>query len=550
MESPSLCRPYASETSDDDDPNVFAAADARKLRLLASVDQSEELKDYVLTTMRQLARMSSGLAMFLPTSSYKQGAFAALGDDAHVQSGADLMGRVWHGLHKVSASVNHLAQHVAGYDPVRDALDLTLLPPDPTMALEAIHAKLMLLRMKLDPQTDRVSATVLPLFQSAWTQGEDQARDHASASVACWKHAAADLQTRVKAAIATSPAPETALLVDVMSFLASMQVLQTPADQLASATLHRTQAIDLLVHQLQTALPPRPIEVPPPPPVRVDVPRYSHVRRQMLASQHLVTSPATSVTSVVSSAAAHTDHHAPPKKRPLQHGKEGLGEKKQRRPSTSPYASLSKERATKPSTTTHHLASPLPATASTPSSGPGRRKHVPTLDQKDEHDDETEDAAAAATPSDAVLAAYPRVVGCEKCHMNNNHDKMLLCDNNCGRGMSMTNNCCSPLVCVLSTEYHMYCLKPQLDVVPEDDWFCPECVKIPCLAVKCNRFCVFNERYCTRHLCKVKGCSYRCKKQGYCGKHSKVFVHDVLGGGDDDDDDADMDDPAANKSKW
>ncbi len=31
------------------------------------------------------------------------------------------------------------------------------------------------------------------------------------------------------------------------------------------------------------------------------------------------------------------------------------------------------------------------------------------------------------------------LIGCEKCHENNCHDKMLLCDNNCGRGKILGN---------------------------------------------------------------------------------------------------------------
>jgi hypothetical protein len=43
--------------------------------------------------------------------------------------------------------------------------------------------------------------------------------------------------------------------------------------------------------------------------------------------------------------------------------------------------------------------------------------------------------------------------GCLVCGKDNHHDKMLLCDACLG-------------------EYHMYCLKPKLDKIPKNKWFC------------------------------------------------------------------------------
>ncbi|XP_022659521.1 bromodomain adjacent to zinc finger domain protein 1A-like isoform X1 [Varroa destructor] len=49
---------------------------------------------------------------------------------------------------------------------------------------------------------------------------------------------------------------------------------------------------------------------------------------------------------------------------------------------------------------------------------------------------------------------------CLVCRKKSNPDQMLLCDG-CDRG------------------YHLYCLKPPLDAVPQGDWFCSQCAPIP-----------------------------------------------------------------------
>ncbi|RHY55098.1 hypothetical protein DYB26_002251 [Aphanomyces astaci] len=242
--------------SSDSETDLFAAADARKLRMLASVDQTEELKDYVLTAMRQLSRMSSGLAMLLPTSSLHQGSHSSLDDTT--PRGADLMGRVWHSLHKVSAAVNSLARHsTAGLDPYFDALDLTLLPPDPTMALEAIHAKLLSLRHKLETPLAKMDAAARPLLMSAWEQGHADAHEHTATAVACWTSRAAELHSRVEAAMATTTGADTSspVLAEVLQFLGSMHLIHAPAAVTASAA-RQVQAVDGLVKALQSALPP------------------------------------------------------------------------------------------------------------------------------------------------------------------------------------------------------------------------------------------------------------------------------------------------------
>ena len=45
---------------------------------------------------------------------------------------------------------------------------------------------------------------------------------------------------------------------------------------------------------------------------------------------------------------------------------------------------------------------------------------------------------------------------CRICRRKNDPDKMLLCDG-CDRG------------------HHLYCLKPKLKKIPDDDWYCTEC---------------------------------------------------------------------------
>ncbi|RHY99024.1 hypothetical protein DYB35_005163 [Aphanomyces astaci] len=252
--------------SSDSETDLFAAADARKLRMLASVDQTEELKDYVLTAMRQLSRMSSGLAMLLPTSSLHQGSHSSLDDTT--PRGADLMGRVWHSLHKVSAAVNSLARHsTAGLDPYFDALDLTLLPPDPTMALEAIHAKLLSLRHKLETPLAKMDAAARPLLMSAWEQGHADAHEHTATAVACWTSRAAELHSRVEAAMATTTGADTSspVLAEVLQFLGSMHLIHAPAAVTASAA-RQVQAVDGL-HPHARRLPPqstRPKQPPEP----------------------------------------------------------------------------------------------------------------------------------------------------------------------------------------------------------------------------------------------------------------------------------------------
>ena len=46
---------------------------------------------------------------------------------------------------------------------------------------------------------------------------------------------------------------------------------------------------------------------------------------------------------------------------------------------------------------------------------------------------------------------------CEKCKGGHYEDKIILCDR-CDKG------------------WHMFCLSPPLETVPEGDWVCPTCI--------------------------------------------------------------------------
>ncbi|CAM9879062.1 unnamed protein product, partial [Discosporangium mesarthrocarpum] len=65
--------------------------------------------------------------------------------------------------------------------------------------------------------------------------------------------------------------------------------------------------------------------------------------------------------------------------------------------------------------------------------------------------------APTAAPAGPIPSS-PSDGGCEKCHKNDNQDKILLCDRCNG-------------------EYHYYCLDPPLSGVPADSWFCPKCTE-------------------------------------------------------------------------
>ncbi|CAN0328028.1 unnamed protein product, partial [Phaeothamnion confervicola] len=58
---------------------------------------------------------------------------------------------------------------------------------------------------------------------------------------------------------------------------------------------------------------------------------------------------------------------------------------------------------------------------------------------------------------DSSSASEEEGTSCEKCGLDNDADHVLLCDN-CPR------------------EFHMWCLDPPLEAVPEGDWLCPICI--------------------------------------------------------------------------
>jgi hypothetical protein len=69
-----------------------------------------------------------------------------------------------------------------------------------------------------------------------------------------------------------------------------------------------------------------------------------------------------------------------------------------------------------------------------------------------------EGAAAASKSNDDVPAETNPASdeGCRICRRDEDHANLLLCE-------------------ACNDEYHTYCLKPALECVPEDDWFCGEC---------------------------------------------------------------------------
>ncbi|KAJ1850354.1 hypothetical protein LPJ57_008162, partial [Coemansia sp. RSA 486] len=70
-------------------------------------------------------------------------------------------------------------------------------------------------------------------------------------------------------------------------------------------------------------------------------------------------------------------------------------------------------------------------------------------------DTDTPAAAAAAAPVSATGSVIPE--RCEVCRSGENDEKMLICDG-CDRG------------------FHMYCLNPPLNAIPNNDWYCDSCV--------------------------------------------------------------------------
>ena len=68
-------------------------------------------------------------------------------------------------------------------------------------------------------------------------------------------------------------------------------------------------------------------------------------------------------------------------------------------------------------------------------------------------------AIDTASPVSEAAAAAKVFRGCEVCKSGTNPDKLLVCDKCDGNW------------------HHIYCLQPKLDVVPDGDWFCPQCTR-------------------------------------------------------------------------
>ncbi|OQR87802.1 hypothetical protein ACHHYP_08035 [Achlya hypogyna] len=420
-----------------------------------SGDRTQELTDYVLTTMRQLARISAGLSTLVPSSQQQQLATQVPGPVSQ-----ESVGRMWNTLHKLNATADTIVEAVQGGDLTLQALDLTLLPPDPSMALETINVKLISAQKKLHQRTasDHLLRTAHVVLDEAWVKGEEAAQETARRSVSCWRSSAASLKTQVHAALTEAEAKTSehaALLQSVHDFLSTLTVCNVASEAPTPAeSQFKSQVLDDLVGRLQSGI----------------------------------------IASMSVPPAVGRGKGSEGRKRPLSKPVvEPIAVEKRRRPSTSPYALPNRK-------------------SETPSHLKGVRTYVPTKKLSPKVADEK--LMTPLVKEDAVEEedeAFPlgiEPIGCEKCHENNCHEKMLLCDNNCGR------------------EYHIYCLTPPLDDIPEGDWYCPECEQHLCLALKCKRVCVPTRKYCSRHLCKVEdgSCGYRAKKAGYCGKHAKMML--------------------------
>ncbi|KDO31000.1 hypothetical protein SPRG_04188 [Saprolegnia parasitica CBS 223.65] len=404
-----------------------------------TADRTQELTDYVLTTMRQLARISAGLS-------------------------ALSTGRLWNTLHKLNATADTIVDAVQAGDITLQALDLTLLPPDPSMALETINVKLLSAQKKIYQRTasDHLLRTTHSVLDDAWQKGEEVALESARRSLSAWRTSAADLKTKVAAALASPETSPAEVLQNVQDFLSSLTVCKIASDAPTEADVQfKATTLEEHVGRLQASI----------------------------------------VASMSSSTAGPRAKHNEGRKRPLsKHMVEPIAVEKRRRPSTSPYALPNR----KPS-------------AETPSHLQGVRTYVPSKPTEGDADVERiKEPNEEASGVDAAPVATP--IGCEICHENNAHEQMLLCDNNCGH------------------EYHLFCLNPPLDDIPEGDWFCPSCEQNLCLAQKCKRVCVLSRKYCSRHLCKDGSCGFRAKKAGYCGKHAKLLLRYES----DDDLDSDM----------
>ncbi|EQC40933.1 hypothetical protein SDRG_01996 [Saprolegnia diclina VS20] len=425
-----------------------------------SGDRTQELTDYVLTTMRQLARISAGLSALVP-GSQQQTAAAGL---MHTASASpESTGRLWNTLHKLNATADTIVDAVQAGDITLQALDLTLLPPDPSMALETINVKLLSAQKKIYQRTasDHLLRTTHSVLDDAWQKGEMVALEAARRSLSAWRTSAADLKTKVASALASPDTSPLEVLQNVQDFLSSLTVCKLNAEAPTEADIQfKATTLEEHVGRLQASI----------------------------------------VASMSSSTAGPRAKHTEGRKRPLsKHLVEPIAVEKRRRPSTSPYA----------------LPNRKPA-AETPSHLQGVRTYVPT--KTADGDEYVKEATDDGSAVDAAPVGAATPIGCEICHENNAHEQMLLCDNNCGH------------------EYHLFCLNPPLEDIPEGDWFCPSCEQNLCLAQKCKRVCVLSRKYCSRHLCKDGSCGFRAKKAGYCGKHAKLLLRYES----DDDLDSDM----------
>ncbi len=240
----------SSASSDD----ASSDSDAEAYRRQNKVDRTQQLTDYVITTMRQLARISTGLSVLVPKEKIGQAQPLSLGEDSQ-----ENVGRMWNTLHKLNATADTIVEKVQGGDTTLKALDLTLLPPDPAMALETINVKLMAVGKKMDQEMteEGLQRISKPILDEAWQRGEEAAMEQARQNLACWKHTAGKLKVQLTASMASTemPEPTVALLQNVIDFLSTLRMCQLgPSEPSTSQTMYKKRIMDLLSARVYTGI--------------------------------------------------------------------------------------------------------------------------------------------------------------------------------------------------------------------------------------------------------------------------------------------------------
>lgn len=96
----------------------------------------------------------------------------------------------------------------------------------------------------------------------------------------------------------------------------------------------------------------------------------------------------------------------------------------------------------------------LPITPGEPKNRKSKSKSSKTSSDNSRNPESNVSATSTNNPS--THSSHPD--GCRKCGKDNDHSKLLLCE-------------------MCNDEYHIYCLDPPLNHVPEDDFYCGEFFK-------------------------------------------------------------------------